>query len=523
MKGQDTFNPKSKIDDYLATIDCFRCGQLGHTWRSCTTILDHSRKNYARHPLKGTACKSGQVKGNPASLIGKTPEAAVVINGIETTALLDTGATISTVAEAFYNEHLQHLTIHPVQDILNIECADGSTLPYSGYIEVDLVAPGIIDSNTPSLPSLLLVVPGNTYSRRVPLLLGTNILEPLMQSTKAKYGTKFLQNANLQVPWYLSFRCISVQERDLQRNNNRLGVVKSALQDPVYIKPNSSETITSFVDHPLDYRPTSAMMQPRLNARLASLVDITPSIVNYQGKKTGLVDVKVDNLTTQTVVIPSRATLCDLQPVTRLLAKQREDDKETTAEAVLSKMSLDSPLLDAREKELLTDKLKTHIDKFSANDLDMGHHTRVQHEVHLTDEHPFKERHRRIPPGMLQQVREHLQQMLDSGIIRPSQSPWSSEVVWVRKKDGSLRQCVDFRRLNARTIKDSYCLPRIEEILDSLAGAKYFSVLDLKSGYHQVEIAEQHKERTAFSVAPLGFYEYNRMAMGLANAPATYQ
>jgi transposase InsO family protein len=82
---------------------------------------------------------------------------------------------------------------------------------------------------------------------------------------------------------------------------------------------------------------------------------------------------------------------------------------------------------------------------------------------------------------------------------------------------------VDYRQLNARTVKDAYALPRIEELLDTLAGSKYFSVLDLKSGYHQVEVREEHKERTAFTVAPLGFFEYNRMAMGLANAPATYQ
>ena len=83
--------------------------------------------------------------------------------------------------------------------------------------------------------------------------------------------------------------------------------------------------------------------------------------------------------------------------------------------------------------------------------------------------------------------------------------------------------CVDYRHLNKRTIKDSYALPRIKEILETLSGSKYFTVLDMKSGYHQVEIFEEHKCRTAFTVSPLGFWEFNRLPFGLNNSPATYQ
>ena len=113
--------------------------------------------------------------------------------------------------------------------------------------------------------------------------------------------------------------------------------------------------------------------------------------------------------------------------------------------------------------------------------------------------------------------------MSDVGAIRKSSSPWASAVVLVRKKDGSLRFCIDLRQLNARTIKDAYSLPCIDETLDCLGGAQIFTSLDLKSRYWQVEMDVDSKELTAFTLGPLGFYECDRMPFGLTNAPATFQ
>ena len=122
-----------------------------------------------------------------------------------------------------------------------------------------------------------------------------------------------------------------------------------------------------------------------------------------------------------------------------------------------------------------------------------------------------------------QEVKDHLQEMLDLGAIRHSSSPWASAVVLVRKKDGRLRFCIDLRRLNNRTVKDSYSLPRIDQILDSMYGALIFSALDLKAGYWQVEMDEDCKAYTAFTVGPLGFFECETMPFGATNAPATFQ
>ena len=147
----------------------------------------------------------------------------------------------------------------------------------------------------------------------------------------------------------------------------------------------------------------------------------------------------------------------------------------------------------------------------------------VDHEIKLNDYTPLKERHRRIPPHQYEEVKKHLKEMLEIGAIRKPNSPWASAVVLVRKKDGSLRFCIDLRWLNSCTIKDAYSLPRIDETLDCLGGSIIFTSLDLKSGYWHVEMDEMFKQLTTFTVGPLGFHECERMPFGLTNAPATFQ
>ena len=167
--------------------------------------------------------------------------------------------------------------------------------------------------------------------------------------------------------------------------------------------------------------------------------------------------------------------------------------------------------------------LKRNARVFSKTDMDMGRTNLVKHHIKLTDPVPFKESYRRIPPQMYDEVKAHIQEMLDLGAIRPSNSPWASAIVLVKKKDGRLRFCIDLRRLNKRTVKDAYSLPKIESILDSLTGAQIFSTLDLKAGYWQVEMAEECKAYTDFTCGPLGFYECDTMPFGATNAPATFQ
>ena len=123
----------------------------------------------------------------------------------------------------------------------------------------------------------------------------------------------------------------------------------------------------------------------------------------------------------------------------------------------------------------------------------------------------------------MRKIGKHLKEMMEIGIICPFHSPWTSLVILVSKKDAKLWFCIDLRKLNACTIRDSYSLPRIEDTVYSLIGAVCFTALDLKSGYWQVEMEEASKPLMAFTVGPLGFYECDCMSFWLVNAQATLQ
>ena len=212
---------------------------------------------------------------------------------------------------------------------------------------------------------------------------------------------------------------------------------------------------------------------------------------------------------------------CDQQPndfQTERICRSKED-LPPEIEDLLAKIEV--PMTEnefQRVKQLLLDNR----DVFSCTGEPLGRTKMVKHPIRTQSETPIKQAVRRPPFHLKEEADKEVQKMLKQDIIEPSESPWASPVVLVRKKDGSLRYCIDYRKLNSVTIKDSYPLPRIDESLDALGGSKYFSTLDLASGYWQIELDEDAKQKSAFCTTS-GLYQFKVMPFGLTNAPATFQ
>ena len=160
-------------------------------------------------------------------------------------------------------------------------------------------------------------------------------------------------------------------------------------------------------------------------------------------------------------------------------------------------------------------------DVFAKSEFDLGTFHDIQHGIDTGDARPVKQRMRRTPACFKGEEEAHLKKMLEAGVIRESTSEWASAPVLIRKRDGSVRWCIDYRALNEVTVKDVFPLPLVDDCLDTLAGSMWFSKLDANSAYWQVEIKEEDRKKTAF-ITKYGLFEHTKMGFGLCNAPATF-
>ena len=273
--------------------------------------------------------------------------------------------------------------------------------------------------------------------------------------------------------------------------------------------------------------PERPFMERHGLALAKTLVDAAKEVVFTRVYNPGSSDVTVYKHTHMAIFTP----VCRVGPIVNLRVPVSGDG--SIDEVSLDKDGdLPAHILPVFDKgcENLDDTQQRKLKLFLANNQgcfarpgEVGRTNMGVHRIRLKDEKPIREPPRRIPMYKRQALEEEIKNLEEKGLIEKSNSPWSSQTVMVQKKDGSWRMCVDYRRLNEKTIKDAYPLTRIDENLDALEGAEWFSSLDLDMAYHQVPLAEEDKDKTAFATPRGGLYQFTTMPFGLCNAAGTFE
>jgi hypothetical protein len=199
-----------------------------------------------------------------------------------------------------------------------------------------------------------------------------------------------------------------------------------------------------------------------------------------------------------------------------------ENSEEDNIFDVFEKFKAQLSKLPGDQEMRMKDILLEFKDVFSKSKLDLGYNNSFEHRIETGSAAPIACAPRRVPVALEDKVDQLVQQLLQQKIIQPSESPWNSPIVVVSKKNGDVRMCVDYRRLNAVTKRPIFPIPDSQQICDTLHGSKYFSTIDLSQGYYQIAVAEEDQEKTAFSTRT-GQFEFLRMPFGLCSAPATFQ
>lgn len=250
---------------------------------------------------------------------------------------------------------------------------------------------------------------------------------------------------------------------------------------------------------------------------------VRPELQATTGVMAKRITVLVRNMSAREITLTRGTPIAHLFPVDFMSSppEKKEPDVESSGKLTPSSFNFGDSPVPKEWKERLVTKMMEWNEVFSLHEFDIGCSRSTQHTIKTTDDKPFRERSHQLPPADVEALRQHLSQLKNAGVITESRSPYASPIVVVRKKNGKIRMCVVFRTLNRHTVPDQYTVPRIQDALACLSGSKWFSVLDLRSGYYQVPMSDSDKEKTAF-ICPTGFFQFERMLQGVTGAPATF-
>ena len=421
---------------------------------------------------------------------------------------------------------------------LKLKASSGAQIPYIGYIE----CPIIIEGKTFQSGILVVRDPTDhvTLSRknRVPALIGCNVLQDLYNQKSVNQDNQYTQVINDSLSEYeakVSFsERITAQVRET--NSDQLGYVRTMKN--VNLPPGTGITIYGTTKQiPVKQ---SVVIEHSDELCLPEGLEIYPTLAQLDSR--GLVPIQIRNYTTSEIMIERRqkiGVVClgeqKLPELDIGYEETNNGEYEATIQHVNSTSETNNCDITApfdidigiakrnpEQRRKIYSLLHKYKSVFSLSEYDLGYTDLVKHRIRTYDEVPIKQPDRRVPPHLHDDVKKVLQEWLQNDIIEHSDSPWASQMVIVGKKTGGIRICCDYRLLNAKTIKDAFPLPRIDESIEKLSGSTYFCSLDLNQAYLQVGLHEEDRFKTAFRA--LGqLYQFKRLSFGLCNSPATFQ
>ena len=365
---------------------------------------------------------------------------------------------------------------------------------------------------------------------KVEIKLGNHVFEHEILLAEIKdaaiLGMDFLSKHGIDV--LFSKGCIKVKGDTIPcfTHKSDTNCCRISVSETVEIPPESEMIIKGQTIGPVEYNSVGIVESSDKFVEKTGLL-VAKAVVQ---QNSNIVPLRVANFSTEPKLVHKNtvAAIFETANVETTNSVRRVEAVASSYEGVVPDHLIDlfnksSEKLDESQKEQLKQFLIEFQDVFSKNSSDIGFTDLVKHRINTADSKPIKQRPYRIPLAKREAAEKEIQDMLNRGIIEPSNSPWCSPIVMVTKKDGSIRFCCDFRKLNEATIKDCQPLPRIDDTLDALSGSCWYSVTDMRSGYWQCGLEESDREKTAFSIPGSGLWQFRVLCFGLCGAPATFE